>query len=220
MIKNTIFWSVTAICLLVGNVCFSIDPEWNPGVVILDNNYTLEGDLSYDHKNGIIQCREAGKIKAFSSHKVTSFYYLDKGTNVLHRYIAIEQKTRENYRRKEFYEIVLEGELTLLRKRNKSTDPLRQGHTQSSYNLMHHILCYDYYVYHQEDLVAVNKFKKNVMPLMKEKKREVASYADQKNLKLYYLMDQISLLSYYNGLVYAENGRTQSSLSYHLSGKF
>jgi hypothetical protein len=55
---------------------------------------------------------------------------------------------------------------------------------------------------------------------MKEKKREVTNYADKKNLKLYYLMDQISLLSYYNGLVYAENGVTQPSLTYHLPGKF
>ena len=220
MVRNVIFWSITMISLLTTQLCFSADPEWNPGVVIMEDNLTLEGDLNYDHKNDIIQCREAGKIKAFSAHNVTSFYYLDRGTNVLHRFIAIEQKDRENYRRKEFYEIVLEGELTLLRKRNKSSDPLRQGHTESSYNMMHHILCYDYYVYHREDLVEINKFRKNVMPLMKEKKREVATYADKKSLKLHYLMDQITLLSYYNGLVCAENGIAQPSLTYHISEKF
>ncbi len=220
MLRNVIFWSVTVVSLLAAHLCVSGDSEWNPGVVVLEDNLTLEGDLSYDHKKDVIQYREAGKIKAFSSHNVAAFHYLDKDTNVLHRFIAIERKDGENYRRKEFYEIVLEGELPLLRKRNKASDPLRQGHTQSSYNAMHHILCYDYFVYHGETLMQVNKFKKNIMPLMKEKKREVASYANKKNLKLHYLMDQITLLSYYNGLIDIEKGRAQPSLTYHLSERF
>lgn len=220
MIRNTIFWSVVIICLFAGNFCFSGDPEWNPGVVMLEGEQVLEGELKYDHKNGVIQCREAGRIKAFSSHGVTSFYYLNKDTNILHRFISVEQETKENYRRKEFYEIVLEGELTLLRKRNKSTDPVRKGHNASSSSLMHHILCYDYYVYRQGEMISVKKFKKNVLPLMKDKKREVVSYADKKNMKLYYLMDQISLISYYNGLIHGEKGTSHESLSYYLPGKF
>ena len=220
MIRNTVFWCATIICLFAANLSYSGDPGWHPGMVILENNHTLEGDLSYDHKNDIIQCREGGKIKAFSSRNVTSFQYLDKATHVLHRFVAIERKDNENYRRKEFYEMVLEGQLPLLRKRNKSSDPMRQGHTQNSYNMMHHVLCYDYYVYFQENLVEINNFRKNVMPLMKEKKREVASYADKKNLKLYYLLDQITLLSYYNGLVNTENSAAQPSFTYSLSGKF
>lgn len=220
MIRKTVFCSVTIICLLAGNFCFSGDPEWSPGVIVLEDSQVLEGDLNYDHKNGVIQCRNAGKIKAFSSHGVTSFYFINRATNILHRYVAVEQNTGENYRRKEFFEIVLEGELTILRKRNKSTDPVRRGHTMSTYNLMHHILCYDYYVYHQGEMVKVNKFKKDVVPMMKDKKREITTYADKKNLKLYYLMDQISLISYYNGLVYVENGKSQTSISYHFPKRF
>ncbi len=220
MIRYSVFWSLMTICFLCSATCLASDPEWNPGVVMLESNKILEGDIKYDHKNGVIQCRENGKIKAFSSHGVASFYYLNETTNILHRFIAVEQETKENYRRKQFYEIVLEGDLTLLRKRNKSADPVRKGHNSGSASLMHHILCYDYYVYRDGEMTEINKFKKRVMPLMKDKKREVVSYADKKSLKLYYLMDQISLISYYNGLMYADTGESHTSLSYYLPGKF
>lgn len=220
MIRNLIFWSVSLITLLIMNHCFAGDPEWNPGVIVLEDEQVLEGDLKYDYKNGVIQCKEAGKIKAFSSHGVTSFYFINGSTNILQRFVSVEQKMGENYRRKEFFEIVLEGELTLLRQRNKSADPVRKGHTPSTDNMTHHILCYDYYVFYQGEMVKINKFKKNVVPMMKDKKREIVNYADKKNLKLYYLMDQISLISYYNGLVYAEKGKSKTSLSYYLPGGF
>lgn len=205
---------------MFSSFCFSDDPDWNPGVVVLENNNMLEGDIKFDHKNGVIQCRDNGKIKAFSSHGVVYFYFINKVTNILHRFISVEQSTKDNYHRKDFYEIVLEGELTLLRKRNKAIDPVRRGQTSSTDNMMHHILCYDYYVYYEGEMLEIDKFKKDIVPLMEDKDQEIQKYADRKNLRLYYLMDQISLISYYNGLVFADNGHPQKSLSYNLPKEF
>ncbi len=210
------FFIIVVFLVLFYSDSEAVTMEWYAGEVVLCNNQILQGDLNYDYRNEIIQCRQDGKIKAYSTHGVNSFSYLNTDTHTIHRFVAISEKNFENYRRKAFYEIVLEGDVYLLRKRNKALEPLRKGVSSDLLSLRTQILCFDYFVYQQGKITSLNKFKKKVLPILYDNTKfdkKISAYIEKRNLKLYYLVDQIFLIGYYNQLKFTEETAIKKTLT-------
>ncbi len=172
--------------------------DWYPGIVILDSDEIAKGDLSYDPASDLIMCRTGDKIKTFGPQQAVSFQYYDPETNVLHKFEVFDVQYNSAYSRKSFFEIVLDGDINYIRKRNRYPIYQPRDGYLAERNITHHELAFDYFVELDGQLIKSRKFKKEVLPQLLLNEQSLESYMNEKRLKVYNIRDQILLLSYYN----------------------
>jgi hypothetical protein len=171
--------------------------EWNRGVVFLNSNETVYGDINYNQDFEIVQCKTKHGIKAFSTFNAHSFRYFDKESAV-YRFFKVYEERKGYYKKKIFYEVVLEGYVSMLR-RKKYIIPT------NSYLIINDTPSeekdYDYYLSAEGRVRDLRKFKRFILnDLMKDKKTEIMSFVKDQKLEMYFLRDQILIVDFYNSL--------------------
>lgn len=191
---STVFIFLTTVCLAQ----FNHQQEWHPGIVILNDNKILKGDLSYDYANDLIMCRQEGMIKTYGPHKAVSFRYYEEEKNLFHRFKVYELAQNSFYSQKAFFEIVLDGDVDFIRKRNRyDVHQPQEGYLAHRRTNVHEV-AYQYYVLVDDRLVKARKFKKEVLPQLLLNEQSLESYLKDQKLNTYDIGDQIVLLNYYN----------------------
>ena len=197
--KNRYFFSI--IFILLTTVClaqFNNQQHWHPGIVILNNDQIIKGDLSYDYANDLIMCQQDGKIKTFGPHQAASFRYYEEEKNLFHRFKVYKLAQNSFYSQKAFFEIVLDGKVDFIRKRNRyDVQQSREGYLAHRSTNVHEV-AYQYYVLVNDRLVKARKFKKEVLPQLLLNEQSLESYMKEQKLRSYDIGDQIVLLNYYN----------------------
>lgn len=61
-----------------------------------------------------------------------------------------------------------------------------------------HILCYNYYVYLNDEIIRASHFKKEVLPQLVDQDIAVRHHIKENKLKTYDIRDQILLIQYIN----------------------
>lgn len=174
--------------------------DWHPGLVILNNHEIVKGDISYDYAYDLVMCKEGDKIQTFTTHQASSFKYFDAESNLFHEYVALSNKITPEYQQKSFYEVVLEGDINYVRKRNR----FPAYHPKDGYlatrnaQMNEHKVCYEYFVQYKDELIKSRRFKQEVLPIMKSKEYSIDAYMRANNLRTYNIGDQIELVEYYN----------------------
>lgn len=172
--------------------------QWYPGVIILDSDEIVKGDLSYDHASDLIMCRSNDKIKTFGPHQAVSFQYYDEKTNVLHKYEVFSIRQNSYYSRKSFFEVVVDGDINYIRKRNRyPVYQPREGYLTKR-GMNSHEVAFDYFVEVDGELIKSRKFNKEVLPQLLLNEQSLESFMKEKRLRTYDIADQIVLLNYYN----------------------
>jgi hypothetical protein len=170
--------------------------EWNKGTITLKTNVSISGEINYNQDYDIVQCKTAHGIKAFSTFNVTAFEYFDKKFEV-YRFFKVFEENKGTYKKKAFYEIVLEGEISMLRKKRLFIQ---------NYNVMiqedlSEEKEFDYYISKDGKIHNLRKFKKTVVnAIMKDKNAEVTSFIEREKLTTYSIRDQLFIIDYYNSL--------------------
>jgi hypothetical protein len=174
--------------------------DWYPGVIILDNNEVMKGDISYDYSHDIVMCKNDDIIKTFTPHQVTAFKYFEKEENLFHHYVTLINEINPKYQQKAFYEVVLEGDINYVRKRNKyPAYNAKEGYLANrNPHLNQHKVCYEYFVQYEDELIKARRFKREVLPIMQNKERSLQTYMKEHQLRPYDIGDQIELVEYYN----------------------
>jgi hypothetical protein len=172
--------------------------DWYPGIIILENEEIVKGEISYDFANDLVMCKSEEKISTFGPHQTRSFRYYEKENNVFHNYEVLQIQQNSFYTRKAFFEIVLEGNVKYVRKHNRYpvTQP-QEGHL--AYRRSNpHLVAYDYYTQLEGELIKSRHFKKEVLPALLNKDQRVAAFIKENKLRTYDIGDQIVLLDYFN----------------------
>lgn len=172
--------------------------EWYPGVIILESEEIVKGELSYDHASDLIMCRADDRIKTFGPHQAESFQYYDEKTNVLHKYEVFSIRQNSYYNRKSFFEVVIDGDINYIRKRNRyPVYQPRDGYLVER-GMNAHEVAFDYYVEVDGELIKSRRFNKEVLPQLMLNEQSLESFMKEKRLRTYDIADQIVLLNYYN----------------------
>jgi len=168
---------------------------WNNGIVILSNNEVLEGTLKYDQKHEVIQIKLEGTVKAFSSHSVNYFEFYDEKSNVLRKYSACAIESKPHINRRVFYEIVLEGDFTLLRKDLEGSLPdwVKDTYVNDSKE-------YAYYIIQHNSVEKLTNFEKQVLPQMSDESIALEDFINKNNFNFTSPTSQILIINYYNHL--------------------
>lgn len=173
---------------------------WSEGEVVLMSGEKIEGLINIDYKLDIVQCkRQNGSIMAFSPVKVSHFSFFDQEIKNRRFFAAINFENRYDYEHKSFFEVIINGELSVLRKgKYVKRVPVRDG-TSNHYNvktIVHH----NYYVFTNDEQKRIRNFRKDVLPMMEEHEEKLARYIKKHKLNVNELVDQLMVVNYYNYL--------------------
>jgi hypothetical protein len=198
------FSCVTVIFTLITLVnVFAQSPEqidWHPGIVVLENEDVLKGDIAYDYMTEMVMCRQNKQVKIFGPRQARSFRYLDENTNIIHKYELYVIRDQNNYEEKAFFEIILKGHINYIRKRNKHRFRInpKSSLAEENQQAQPEFELYDYFAEKGGKMIQSKRFHKDLLPGLVELDQSIPSFMKEKNLKSYEVRDQIMLLSYYN----------------------
>jgi len=193
--------------MLLGSCYFAFSsPQtpWSAGLITTNDNSLLRGEVCYNYAHDIVMFRKSPEatVKTFSARDIASFRYYDEQQKVVHYYKAFTFQLSEFTSRLGFFEIVVSGDISYLRKHNRmayydGTDERRFA-TKKNTRISPHILCYDYYVLLEDEVIRAKRFKKEVLPWLMEQNIAIRGHMKENQLSPSFVDHQIRLLQYAN----------------------
>jgi len=161
--------------------------EWYPGVVVLKSQKAIRGELSIRYDYEVVLFRVGRETMVFPAHKVQSFYIYDEAKENNRQFISI-QLSFGPATFHQFFEVILDGTVSVLRRQRTVW-----------YSVYLETMEFDYYVRCNEDVTAIQKFKREVFPgLVESTSGALSSFVRQNKLKMYRLDDILLIIDHYN----------------------
>jgi hypothetical protein len=180
-----------------------IPQKWDQGQIFL-NGEVLTGDVSFHPQHDVVFYKSDGQIKTFSPHTAASFSFYDEAAGLTRTFSALSPGTDGSQRQKAFYEITVEGDLTLARKGKfaKRKNARGNAHPLACFVMLppqtEQDLVYDYYLVSAEGLTKIRHFRKQVLPLMADREEEMAQFINSFSFNLSNPLSYILVINYYN----------------------
>lgn len=176
-----------AICLLVVTSAEIFADEWYQGAVVLKNNKTLRGEIAVKYDHDVILYRIASEVMVFPAHKVRSFYIYDALEESNRQFVSLQLSIgAATYH--QFYELILDGDVGVVRRQRVVWYSIHLDETQ-----------YDYFINHNEQLTAINKFRRHVLPeLVRSSQGNIAAFVREHKLNPSNKADILLIIDYFN----------------------
>ena len=173
---------------------------WCPGKVTLENQQVVTGEVSYDLKFNAVQVRRGGVVHTYTAEKIAHFDLFDQVKHRERHYVAIDHRMDEGYQRKTFFEVLTDGDLTILRKTKYVRRPRVTEDFRAPHIYLNAVCKHTYYAFNEGEFFEIDDFKKQVLPLMNEYEDTVNDYIKQCRLKLRKVHEQMRVVHLYNQL--------------------
>lgn len=206
-------------CLFSQLVLANSGSEWHNGEIVLNSGEVLNGHLSYSDE--IVQCKVHNTIKAYSTFQVAHFQFYDTELNTNRTFVPITNSVIKNVQAPSFYELVVEGPITLLRKETYTyklaNDPQKDRdlawETQTvrrfEYDVHMRVQDFEYFYIHDQNLNALRNFRKEIAPLLHEYQTDINHFIEKNALNTRDIESQIKVITYFNRLC------NDPSMAYH-----
>jgi hypothetical protein len=102
---------------------------WHKGQVVLKSGRTYSGLVKYHLKYNLVELKQEGKAltKTFSSTQLEQFSIFDTLTKVERNFYALPMKTASNYSPNFFFELIDEGDFSILSREQIIMKPHNKG---------------------------------------------------------------------------------------------
>jgi hypothetical protein len=174
---------------------------WHEGKVVLVSEDTIKGPVKYDFENDIVQINNGGQIQAYGARKIIFFEIFDQSIGEYRQFFALPFKVKPNYMVPIFFEVLEEGELTLLSRETviQEAVPQYDYYTRGSYHYARYRLIYDFYFLNKKgDIKKFDMKKRNLLNTLKPYTGEVKSFMKKNKLKYEQRDDLIKIIGHYN----------------------
>lgn len=163
--------------------------QWYDGVIVLANEEILQGEV-FPTGNDLVLFRSNSKVKVVPAHQLQSVHFYDKESDINRKFIS-RNESRDSRRVFHLYEVVLSGEINLLR---------RKSAVQSN-SKPHDKYDFVYFIESGEELVTLKKFRTTFFyAMMANHPDEMVSFIEQNRLNPNISADAVRIISYYNKL--------------------
>ncbi len=160
----------------------SIASDWKPGIIYLKNSESVKGEIRIDQELSLVQCRYDNRIRTFSPMQVKLFQFYDQERSENRVYTVVNEHKRSYYPQAQFYELVVTGEITILRKEIHRTIevPLeydaRKGREEFIQRpAKQETIDFEYFLLSDGMLSRLESFEDQVLPPSKRKDRSFRS---------------------------------------------
>jgi len=157
---------------------------------VLSTCEVLVGKISIKDEHDLILFERDEKRTVYPAHKIRSLYFYDRGRNINRRYLSLKE---DNGVRStdHLYEIVVTGKVDVLRRKKTSAFSEHPGE-----------LDFNYFVRYNDELLALRKFKKKVLPqLQSEPDTRLENFIAANKLRVDLPTGAIRIIEYYNSIV-------------------
>ncbi|MBA4053538.1 MAG: hypothetical protein C0490_02390 [Marivirga sp.] len=157
--------------------------------MVLESDRVITGRISIEPLHHLILFENNEARTVYPAHAIKSLYFYDEANNINRRFVSVREKEIA-YRQYHLYEIVLQGEITFLRRQNSKTN-----HPSDA-------LDFNYYVRYGGDMVSLRKFRRKIYPDLRM--RAGASLEDfiaANNIRTTSDKNLIRIVEFYNRLV-------------------
>ena len=176
---------------------------WHDGKLVTIDGDTIRGKIKYDLENDLIQLGRPQNILTFASRKIHYFEIFDEVYENYRHFYAIPYETTTNYKVPILFEVLYEGNLTLMCREYISSETVPQYSpygTRNMYNTLK--LSYRYYFLDNKGEITEYYMKrKDLLDIMKKKSAEVKEFIKSNNLKSDKRSDLVRITAYYNSLL-------------------
>jgi hypothetical protein len=158
----------------------------------------MTGSVFYPGNLGVVFFKNNNERIALNAAKVQSFLYYDSIFNVIHKFVSL--KSEKGF---QFYEVVIRGQLYILRKCRGRMKQCGQDKINS----------YLYFILFNGNLMPAKNFRKRVLPeLLEEQAGAIQTYIDKEKLDPSELTSIILIAKEYNRMMAGHQNslRTQS----------
>jgi hypothetical protein len=181
----------------------AINDNWYRGSVILAEGDTLIGDLHYDLQNNLVQVNARNSIKAYSARQVWSFSFYDPDLMTDRQFYSLPYTVESNYKAPVLFELLSEGEVSLLSRERLVTENVPQyGYGGfGNYSYLRTRIRRDYFLgFASGNIKSYSGAKKDLLYLLKDKSGEVKKFANAHRLRYDDKRDLIQIINYYNSI--------------------
>lgn len=180
-----------AICLLVNTISSSAEVKWSQGSIVLATGEVRQGEIAFQVSE-IVLFRTKNELTVYPAHKIHSFYYFDKPENINRKFIALSSG---NGKPSAFYEVVVWGEVKVIRKLKSSVLSNRKKSDNDDYF---------YFTYQQNSIVDLKDFRRKVYPNLISGNNHILNQINEQHLNPNDDSDAIKIIRLYNKLAYTE----------------
>ena len=179
---------------------------WHEGKIVLVNSDTIKGNIKYDLDRDIIQVNNKNGIEAYTAKKVLYFNFFDDTSHQYRQFYALPYRITSEYKTPVFFEVFLQGKMTLLGREFITVKTVSYGNTAlsgSSYSQQ--VLAYRYYFLDdQGEIERLQKNKRQLYQIFKKKESEIKQYVKRNRFRFDNKSDMMQLTEYYNRLITPE----------------
>ncbi|MBC7920741.1 MAG: hypothetical protein H7Z75_06575 [Ferruginibacter sp.] len=180
------------------------DEGWHPGLVVLHSGNTVRGALCFDAQAELVRCQTGEVVRVYSALQVKSFRFQELQPDVSRQFISVPYQHPSGYAHTSFFEIVISGPITVLRKYRPGIHPKTNPkfmRVDNRWGFSNHLTGFDYYVKGPEGLKRVRNFRKEIFPLiLGEYPSEITRFVRESRLKMYRQSSKIIVVQHYNHL--------------------
>lgn len=173
---------------------------WHEGRIVLVSGDTLKGKVKYDLMQDLVQFDFPNvRTEVFTPRKVLFFEIFDETVKRYRNFFALPYHATTGYRTSLFFELMTEGNLTLLAREVLEYRTYNSPYYFGSFS--REVLVYKYF-FLQEDgsIVEFNGNKNDLLQLMGSKSERVEKYMKENRLKFEEKYDLARIVAYYNSL--------------------
>jgi len=127
----------------------------------------------------------------YPAHKIKSFYYYDDFSDINRRFISLQDKSTL-YNHHKFFEIVVQGEVNVLRRQ------------KTRFLYPSDALDFTYYVAYRDNVMLLKKFGRKVYPQLKTSMERLDDFVSSNRLRAYDSSNSIRIIEYFNRQMRAE----------------
>lgn len=171
---------------------------WHEGKIVLLEGDTLRGTIKYDLQQDLLQYTwNSQKVEAFSARKVLFFEIFDRTVSRYRQFYALPYTTAAGYKAPIFFELLVEGKMTMLVRESIEYRTYTSSYYGSSYSRQ--VMVYRYFFLKEDGTITDFQGNKNdLLDLMGKHAGEVEKYIRSNRLKYDDKYDLAKIVTYYN----------------------
>jgi len=178
---------------------------WHSGRVVLMEGDSVTGKLKYDLDNNAVQITSGQGMETFSALQVKFFELYDEIFGDFRYFYSLPYMTMDGYERPIFFEVLYEGNLTLLAREFIITDasPMYNSwFNRGAFWWPYQRLDFKYYFVdaNSGDIREFNRKRSTLLNIMDNQASNVRAYIKGNKLKVDQRSDLVKITSYYNGI--------------------
>lgn len=174
---------------------------WHDGKIVLASGDTLKGLVKYDLQQDLVQynAQRGNIVEVYTARKVLFFEIFDTTVDKYRNFFSLLYNATTGYKTPVFFELLAEGQMTLLSRENLEYRTYSSPYYFGSYSRQ--VLVYKYYLLDEKGVIAefIGK-KSDLLQLMGRKAEVVEDFIRQNKLKIEERDDFMKVVMYYNSL--------------------